>query len=318
MTVRLCLLLSVLAVPVLAAPSAVPKVEVPAQFEMPFVASDAGEAVAWQEGVRSRLLGIVERQNPRQGHPLAVEVGAYMERDGYREAELTFAGNEQTRASCTVTVPKGSGPFPAVVCLHGHGGDRQKVHDAGSIYKGLGKEFARRGFVTLTPSLWHCVYAPNQLWNLMRLVDVLSGMAEVDAGRIGVAGLSMGGEWTMWLTVCDPRVKAAVVSGWMCTTEGVLRVPNCVCWMPPGLLELCDIAEVHILAAPRPLLLESASEDNCFPIDAARAGFEKIRKGYAVLGAADAVRQHEFPGGHAWNGGQAYAFMVKALQAGEK
>jgi len=301
-----------------AASTNAPKVDVPATYELPFTATDAPAATAWQAAVRTKLLDIVERQNPRLNPPLAVEVGAFAAKDGYRQADLTFAGNENTPISCTLTVPPGPGPFPAVVCLHGHGGDRDKVHDPASIYNGLAAGFARRGFVTLAPSLWHCPYAPNQLWNLMRLVDVLAAMPEVDATRIGAAGLSMGGEWTMWLTVCDPRVKAAVVSGWMCTTEGVLRVPNCPCWMPPGLLELCDIAEVHILAAPRPLLLESASEDNCFPIDATKAGFEKIQKGYAVLGVPGNVRQHVFPGGHAWNGGQAYDFMVTALQAGEK
>ena len=118
----------------------------------------------------------------------------------------------------------------------------------------------------------------------------------------------------MWLTTCDTRVKAAVVSGWMCSTEGVLRVPNCPCWMPPGLLDLCDIAEVHILTAPRPLLFESAIEDNCFPIDATRAGFEKVRAGYRVFGAENQVQQHTFPGGHAWNGGEAYTFMEQALK----
>ncbi len=42
----------------------------------------------------------------------------------------------------------------------------------------------------------------------------------------------------MWGAACDPRLKAAVVSGWMCTTEGVFAVPNCECWELPGLVRL--------------------------------------------------------------------------------
>ena len=286
---------------------------VPEAFEMPFMAADAASASAWQKRVRGRLFEIVDAQNPRHDHPLEVQVGAFEELDRYRRADLTFTNNEERRVEATLTVPKGDGPFPALVCLHGHGGNRAKVHDAGTEYGGFAAEFARRGFVTLAPSFEHYEYAPNQLWSLMRLVDVLEGLGEVDEDRIGCAGLSMGGEWTMWLTACDLRVKAAVVSGWMCTTEGVLRVPNCPCWCPPGLLTLCDIAEVHILIAPRPLLFESATEDGCFPIDATRAGYEKVGKGYAAFGAAPRVRQHTFAGGHAWNGGQAYAFMEAAL-----
>lgn len=288
-------------------------VQPPAAFQMPFVAKDADAARDWQGRVRERLMQIVEAQNPRKEVPLDVEIGKFHDEVGYRKADLHFTSNENTRIEATLTAPKGDGPFAAILCLHGHGGSREKAWDPHSEYKGFAAEFARRGFVTLSPTLAHCTYAPNQLWNLMRLVGVLEAQPFVDKNRIGVAGLSMGGEWTMWLTVCDPRVKAAVVSGWMCTTEGVLRVPNCPCWMPPGLLDLCDIAEVHILTAPRPLLFESAIEDGCFPIDATRAGYEKVRKGYELFGAADKVRQHTFPGGHAWNGGESYAFMEEAL-----
>ncbi len=291
-------------------------VQLPETFQMPFQAQNLAEAQAWQAKVRARLLEIVAAQNPRKDTPMDLRVGEFADGPKFRKADVTLTGNEGTPIEATLTVPNGKGPFPAILCLHGHSGSREKVWDSQSEYKGFGRAFAERGFVTLTPSLWHCDYAPNQLWNLMRLVDVIASRPEVDASRIGAAGLSMGGEWTMWIATCDARIQAAVVSGWMCTTEGVLRVPNCPCWMPPGLLDLCDIAEVEILIAPRPLLFESAIADGCFPIDATRAGFAKVQAGYKVFGAEDKVRQHAFPGGHAWNGGEAYAFMEQALQPG--
>jgi len=289
-------------------------VQPPQRFEMPFDAINVSLAATWQTRLRARLLDIVSAHNARTEKPLDIQLGPFVDKTDYRQMDLSFMGNEDKRIDATLTVPSGDGPFPAVVCLHGHGGSREKVHDASTEYNGFATAFARRGFVTLAPSLWHCDYAPNQLWNLMRLVDVLETQKWVDKERIAVAGLSMGGEWSMWLAACDTRIKAAIVSGWMCTTEGVLRVPNCPCWMPPGLLGLCDIAEVHILIAPRPLLIESATEDPCFPIDATRKGFDMIRRGYAVFGAEDKVKHHTFPGGHAWNGGQAYAFIEKALE----
>lgn len=298
----------------LLAAQAVP-VEVPAEFQMPFSATDAAAAGKWQESVRARLFEIVEAQNPREDLPLDIKTGEFADAGQFQKAELTFTGNEGQTIKCWLTKPEGDGPFPAVVCLHGHSGSRDAVHDPETIYKNLAGEFAKRGFVTLSPTLAHCEYAPNQLWNLLRLADIVHTLPYVDPGRVGVAGLSMGGEWSMWLAACDTRIKAAVVSGWMCTTEGVLRVPNCPCWMPPGLLELCDIAEVHILIAPRPLLVESAIADQCFPIDATQAGFDKIVGGYTVMGAGGNVRRYTFPGGHAWSGAQAYDFMEKALSS---
>jgi hypothetical protein len=84
--------------------------------------------------------------------------------------------------------------------------------------------------------------------------------------------------------------------------------------MAPGLLELCDVSEVHILIAPRPLLFDSATEDECFPIDATESGYKRVRRGYTLFEAEEHVRHHTFPGGHAWNGGEAYEFMVDALR----
>ncbi|MDQ1256429.1 MAG: hypothetical protein QG656_1025, partial [Candidatus Hydrogenedentes bacterium] len=195
--------------------------EVPAAFEMPFTATGESEARVWQEKARTRLLDLVEAQNPRTDKPLDVEIGPAEDKEGYSQADLRFTGNEGDRIEATLTVPKGGGPFPAIVTLHGHGGNRFKVHDPETEYRGFAADYARRGFVTLSPTLGHCTYAANQLWNLMRLVDVVETLPSVDRDRIGVAGLSMGGEWTMWLAVCDLRIKAAVVSGWMCSTEGV-------------------------------------------------------------------------------------------------
>jgi dienelactone hydrolase len=157
--------------------------------------------------------------------------------------------------------------------------------------------------------LGHHKYAAEELWNLIRLVDLLEADSRVEKSRIGCAGLSMGGEWAMWLAACDLRIKAAVISGWMCTTEGALRIPNCPCWRPDGLLTLCDIAEVNALIAPRPVLFESAESDQCFPVDATVSGFAKIRRAYELLETPDLAVHHTFPGDHRWNGGKAYAFM---------
>jgi hypothetical protein len=126
-------------------------------------------------------------------------------------------------------------------------------------------------------------------------------------------GLSMGGEWTMWAAACDERLKAAVISGWMCTTEGVFAVFNCPCWELPGFVDLMDVCEVNLLIAPRPVLFESAESDPCFLLRYTREGFARIRAGYAVFGAESAALQDVFPGGHMVHGTQAYPFLDRVL-----
>jgi hypothetical protein len=151
------------------------------------------------------------------------------------------------------------------------------------------------------------------LWDLFRAVDVLASRPEVDAGRIGVGGLSMGGEWTMWIAACDPRLQVAVVSGWMCTTEGVFSVPNCPCWELPGFVGLMDVCEVHLLIAPRPVLFESAEYDPCFPIRYTKEGYARIRAGYGVFGAEGECLQDVWPAGHEWHGVKAYPLVDRVL-----
>jgi len=290
---------------------------VPERFEMPFSAANRDEAIDWQERARARLLELVEKQQPRRSLgelPLDLQLGEPQDKESYTLFEASFQGNDPgTRYPCLLAVPKGQRPFPAVLALHGHGGSAKAVFDPKTIYHGFADRFARGGYVVLAPSFPHRKYCAMMLWDLFRCVEVLRSRAEVDRERIGVGGLSMGGEWSMWIAACDPRLKVAVVSGWMCTTEGVFSVPNCACWQLPGLVELMDVCEVHLLIAPRPVLFESAEHDRCFPIRHTKEGYERIRAGYKLFGAEEAAVQDVWPAGHEWHGEPAYPFVDKAL-----
>ncbi|MHB8971836.1 MAG: alpha/beta hydrolase family protein [Pirellulaceae bacterium] len=293
----------------------------PRVFDMPFVATEAVAAKEWQTRARAQLLELVERQVPRRSTdevPLDFQVGEPANGKLESSASHTlypasFQGNDGKRIRCQFTVPVGQGPFPAMLALHGHGGSCDVVFDTTSIYHGLADRFARGGYVVLAPSFPHRDFCATNLWDLFRLVDILQSRGEVDRERLGVAGLSMGGEWTMWSAACDPRLKAAVVSGWMCTTEGVFSVPNCACWELPGFVNLMDVCEVNLLIAPRPVLFESAERDGCFPIAFTRQGFARVRAGYRVFGAEESVQQDVWPAGHEWHGEVAYPFIDKAL-----
>jgi dienelactone hydrolase len=299
-------------------PQAKGKKAVPKKYEMPFTATTRDGALAWQRRARARLLELVAARAPRHSterRPLDFKIDPSKDEDrgAYVLHHASFQGNDGKRYACLWTVPKGQGPFPAMLCLHGHGGTAEAVLDPKSPYRGMADTFARGGYCVLAPSFPHREYAAETLWDLFRSVDILAAQQQVDPQRIGVAGLSMGGEWTMWLAACDTRVKAAVVSGWMCTTEGVFSVYNCPCWELPGFVQLMDVCEVNLLIAPRPVLFESAEGDPCFPIRFTRRGFQRIRAGYQVFGAEGACAQDVFPGGHAWHGKAAYAWIDKFL-----
>lgn len=289
---------------------------IPEKFDLPFTAKSHEEAAAWQKQARAALFKLVSartRQESLESRPLDFKIVASEDRGSYTLHHAWFRGNNGRRYPCLWTVPKGEGPFPAVLCLHGHGGSAEDVFSGSTLYRGFAERLARGGYCCLAPSFPHQTFAAEMLWDLIRCVDILAGEKVVDPQRIGVMGLSMGGEWTMWIAACDERLRVAVVSGWMCTTEGCFAVFNCPCWELPGFVELMDVCEVHLLIAPRPVLFESAESDPCFLLKYTKQGYERIRAGYRVFGAEDACGQDVFPGGHMVSGAKAFPLLDKVL-----
>ena len=61
-----------------------------------------------------------------------------------------------------------------------------------------------------------------------RSVDVLASLPEVDAARIGCLGLSGGGYRATYLVGMEPKVRAAVITGWMTSLPTTLDIPYSV------------------------------------------------------------------------------------------
>jgi dipeptidyl aminopeptidase/acylaminoacyl peptidase len=134
-------------------------------------------------------------------------------RVSYRSGDLTISG--------VLNVPRGEGPFPAVVLAHGHIDPEVYVNG-----QGMNRELdylAREGFVVLhTDYRGHAESDEvDQLEHELRLgyvrdtvaaVKALQKLPGVDAERVAIAGRSMGGGVTFGALVAEPGlVDAAVV-----------------------------------------------------------------------------------------------------------
>ncbi|HWS01345.1 MAG TPA: alpha/beta hydrolase family protein, partial [Prolixibacteraceae bacterium] len=184
------------------------------------------EAIIWQNEIRSNLFqhlklnDLLSEKKNIQFNPVEV---LSEDKGKFILKEIEINTTPERRIKIVITIPaKMQKPAPAVVCIHGHGGKLYSVFDGSSIYKGFAGTLASVGYVTIACVVsQHDVYEQDRmlmgerLWDLMRCVDYLESLEEVDKTRIGCAGLSLGGEMAMWLGGMDIRIKATVSSGFL-------------------------------------------------------------------------------------------------------
>ncbi|SIO62368.1 Acetyl xylan esterase (AXE1) [Singulisphaera sp. GP187] len=160
--------------------------------------------------------------------------------DGFTTERLSFASENRADGQVervpvlVVRPPASKEPLPAVIVLHGTGGDKEKM-------KSWLVELAERGIIgvaidaryhgeraggsvgadaynkAITRAWRSKPGAPQEhpfyydtCWDVWRTLDYLETRADVDAKRFGMIGISMGGIETWLAAAVDERVAVAV------------------------------------------------------------------------------------------------------------
>lgn len=222
-------------------------------------------------------------------------------------------------------------PLPAVLCHHQHAGQyelgkSEVVGWRGNPQQAYAAELCALGYVVLAPDaigfeerghprlpgpeyerflahellLAGWTLQGKMIWDVMRALDYLSTRPEVDVGRIGMIGHSLGAVETWFSAALEPRIRAAAVSCGTTTYAAVLAAEVChnYGFYVPGILKWGDIPEVVSMIAPRPLLILAGQKDRGFPVSGAREVATRAGLLYRRLGAADALELFVAPGGH--------------------
>jgi dienelactone hydrolase len=182
------------------------------------------------DAARAAFLKLIDR--PRVA--LAPEVRSLPAPDaGLREEHVSVAAEADDRIPMLlVESAAGTGRRPAVIFLHGTGGNKEQQLSRL-------KMLAQRGFVAVAiDARYHgerargvagpaaspysnAIYRSFQtgkehpfffdtVWDVMRTIDYLQARADVDGSRIGLAGFSKGGVETYLAAAVEPRIAAAV------------------------------------------------------------------------------------------------------------
>lgn len=140
-------------------------------------------------------------------------------------------------------------------------------------------------------------------WDLMRLVDYVAARSAWRMDNLGCLGFSGGGMQALWLAALDERIRKVFISGYLYGVRDSLLTlnNNCSCNYVPGLWRFYDMGDIASLIAPRPLVVQTCTEDHLNgPRGVANANEQVavVRAAYARLGHADALRHEHAAGPH--------------------
>jgi hypothetical protein len=278
--------------------------------------------------IAKRFLGVVG-EFPTRREPLDVKWGESVEMPLYTRREVSFVSEPGDRLTAFALIPKKlKARVPGILCPHPTHMDGKEATAIPGVEKRdvyhYGFELAERGFVTIVPDHFcvpprvpegkqydsrefekkHPNWSPvgKQAWDMMRCVDFLETLPEVDASRIGCIGLSLGGNTTLWTSAFEPRVKAAVIACgtsslrgdrnrrycWVREKENYHYMPKLGQWLDRNEFPF-EFHEIAALVAPRALMIQSGYHDEWCPGSAIMGEFTaRVHDIYDLYGKPEA------------------------------
>ncbi len=250
-------------------------------------------------------------------------------------------------------VKPGLKSFPVVICLHGTGGNKEDESIRNLLYQfskigimGVAIDARYHGkritggadgaqeYIKAIIKAWenpdsnqqeHPLYY-DTVYDLWRLTDYLITRPDVQANRIGMMGISMGGIETWMAASVDKRIKVAAPviaaqsfkwsvenNSWQGRAGTIRKVHEQVAkdlgdstvakenvrllWtkLLPGITDEFDCPSMIRLFAPRPLLLLNNEKDLNCPLPGAQLAFKAATQAYRSKKAINKLKIHVTP-----------------------
>lgn len=264
-------------------------------------------------------------------HPLSIQYhGDPIQVSDHIRRKISFEPREGVRIKAWLLIPnkkpgKREDKFPAVLCLHQTIpiGKDEPAGLGESLSKRQAYDLANRGFVCLAPDYpsfgeYPCEFKEVQwqsgsmmaIWNNSRAVDLLCSLPEVDPGKIGAIGHSLGGHNTLFTAVFEPRIKVAVTScgftsfpkykggdltGW--TSSRYMPRIAAVYGKDPAKIPF-DFPEILGAIAPRGVFISAPTRDDNFDVVGVREAVQAALPVFKMLGAPEKLQLRTPEAGH--------------------
>ena len=250
-------------------------------------------------------------------------------------------------------VQSGLKSFPVVICLHGTGGNKEDESIRNLLYQftkigimGVAIDARYHGervagganksqqYIEAITKIWKNTDSKNQqhpffydtVYDLWRLTDYLITRPDVQASRIGMMGISMGGIETWMAASVDKRIKVAVPviaaqsfkwslennswqgrakTIWQAHEQAAKDLGDSIVtkenvklfWakLLPGITDKFDCPSMIRLFAPRRLLLLNNEKDMNCPLAGAQIAFEAATNAYRSKNALNKLKINVTP-----------------------
>lgn len=155
-----------------------------------------------------------------------------------------------------------------------------------------------------------------------RGLDLLARRHGVDAGRLGMYGLSQGGQSALYLPALDTRIQASVCSAYFNARLPKLIGPHrALCYLDSAeedkfftdVVRCFSDSDLVSLIAPRAFAVEAGLHDSSVDFEKSREEFERARAHYERLGIPQQVEFIAHAGGHISATRRAFEFLHEKL-----
>ena len=286
--------------------------------------------------VREKLLELLGIEEVPKECEFAID--SVSEEEGLAVSRGSFRNSLGETVPAILMMPERSPgqTMPGVVCVPGSAGDAELISAAkfdrnqpltGPLL-GWARELARRGFATMaitakgTPprrqsaDVWAreakllAPYGRTQMGVLVEetllAARAVAATEGVDADRVGLTGMSLGGNAAWYAMACDPWIRAGVpVCGGVGLMERVIHESeldrHSSYYFIPHMLRYFDHPEVVAACiAPRPFLMIAPTEDEDMPRSGVDALITVVSPAYETKGQPQHFEVRQPPGNHAF------------------
>lgn len=173
-----------------------------------------------------KIGGLFFAPNPNPpGGMAAAPLPDYIQPDKFTEMEIIVNAGSEWELPGTLTLPKGNGPFPAVVLVHGSGpNDRDETIGPNKPFRDLAQGLASNGIAVLRYDKRTKVHGSKMMEagmftvqeetidDALAAVELLRQTEQIDAQHIFVLGHSLGGLLAPHIAARDENIAGIIVA----------------------------------------------------------------------------------------------------------